>query len=157
MPRADRYLIVDEPVPSPWTRLAVSPTAPMFGFMLGGAWLGWLWFLVNSHAFGSATRRRESAIALLAPLGASGLLLGLSALRRVAPVPDSSFQYALLLVVVFKVATFYWLYGLQMRSFGLYEYFGGRRRNPAPVLVLALLVGRPLLLDAPPWVSLVLQ
>jgi hypothetical protein len=157
MPKPERYAVIDEPVASPWTHIAVSPTLPLFGFMLGGAWLGWTWFIVNSHAFGSATRKLETAVALLAPLCAAGLFVGVEALGDRGVLSPQALPYALLVVVLFKLATVYWLYNTQARSFALYEYFGGRRRNAGFVLVLGLLFGRDLLESLPVILQVVFQ
>ena len=53
------YEIIDEPRASRASSLAVDPLWPFLATMLGGAWLGWPWFLVNSHALGSSTKGRE--------------------------------------------------------------------------------------------------
>ena len=55
----NRYRIADEPAPGSLAVVATSPLWPFIAVMLGGVWLSWTWFAVNSFAVGSPSRRRE--------------------------------------------------------------------------------------------------
>ena len=69
---SDVYLVPDEPVPSRWNHLAVSPNAPLLGAMLCGAWIAWPWFAFNAIAIGSPTRKKEVT---WAAVGAAGTVV----------------------------------------------------------------------------------
>jgi hypothetical protein len=104
--------------------------------MLGGAWLAWPWFLLNGFAIGSATRRREAGLVLLALFGSVGLGLGLVALLDARLLHGTALKLALLAVVLCKLAIAYFLYTIQARSFALYEYYSGGVWNGAPLVVV---------------------
>lgn len=159
MPRASdgRYEIIDEPLPGRFSQISVSPVFPLLCFMLGGAWLGWLWIAINGYAFGSAHRRRELWVALTSPLVALALFLGIAQLRVMELLSEAALEYALLLVVVWKLGSMYWLFNSQLRSFALYQYFNGTVKNGAIVLVAAALLGRRLLEPLHPVLRAVLQ
>ncbi len=53
MPGELLYRIVDEPVQTRVSRLAVRPLWPWLALALGGAWAGVPWFAVNAFALGS--------------------------------------------------------------------------------------------------------
>ena len=57
------YTLADEPQPSGLQHLVVNPLWPLFGFMFGGAWLAFPWYVFNGFAMGSPTRKREAAVA----------------------------------------------------------------------------------------------
>jgi hypothetical protein len=157
MPKAERYAIIDEPAPGRFAQLAVSPTFPMFAFMLGGAWIGWLWFAINGYAFGSAARGKELLVAALSPLLALGLFFALAWAVDGQLLSERAAPYAGLVIVLAKMASMYWLFNSQVRSFALYEYFGGQKRNGVGVLFVAAAFGRQLLADVPSWLRVVLQ
>lgn len=157
MPRSSRYEIIDEPARSTFTHLVVSPTFPMFGFMLGGALVGWVWFVVNGFASGSATRKKELGIALATPVVLLGLYAALDGLHRVGVLPAAQARYALLAFVLVKLGSMYAIFANQSRSHELYTYFGGPSRNGAFILMGAIILSRSLFADASPLVKLVLQ
>lgn len=130
------YRIADEPTPSGLARLAVNPFWPLLAVMMSGTWLAWPWFALNSFAVGSPTRRRELALVIGGFAGVFALLLVLGTLVHANWLGASGVQYAAIVVTVFKLATSYWLYTLQSRSFHLYEYFGGPVKSGLLALVL---------------------
>jgi hypothetical protein len=132
-----RYLIIDEPAPSAVSKLAVQPMWPLFALMFAGAWLAFPWFVLNAYAIGSIGRARQLAWAAAGFLGTALLFLGLVALVGAGVVPGGAAPYALLCVVLWKIAVGYALYVGQSPSFELHQYLGGSVRNG----MLAVLVG----------------
>lgn len=134
------YSLIDEPHPSRLSHLTVRPTVPLLALMLGGAWLAWPWFALNSVAMGSPTRRRELALVVMG-FGVSVVLAGLLVWALQSgrmPLPVA--RYAVLGVVVWKLGIAYTLHILQSRTFGVYEHFGGPVRNGTPLLVPAFVL-----------------
>lgn len=132
---ASRYVIADEPRPSPIAHLAVNPFWPLFAQMLAGSWLALPWFLLNGIALGSVNQRKE-LLCVAVSLLASALLAWL-AVRFEGSMGETQLRFALLAIVVVKVAMAYALYALQATSFELWEYFGGKPRNALLVLIAA--------------------
>lgn len=124
---ADRYRIVDEPQPGSLTQLAVAPFWPLLALMLGGAWLAWPWFAVNGLAVGSATRRREIGLVI------GALVVSVVIAATVYLLDEGTSEWVIQLFVlalqIVKLGFGYALFNMQARSFGLFEYFGGTRRN----------------------------
>jgi hypothetical protein len=58
-------------------------------------------------------------------IGAPVILFGLALLRSADLLSASSLQYAMLLIVAWKLGLAYWVFFLQQNSHALYEYFGG--------------------------------
>ena len=144
------YRIVDEPQPSPVAQVAVNPLWPLLAVMLGGVWLSWPWFVVNAVALGSPTRRREAGWAAAGVVGATAVVGAVIALIAGGMLPENRAAYGLLALTVWKLWVSYRLYLLQVRTFHLYEYFGGTVRNG----ILAVLVGfwlRGPVLTVIPW------
>jgi hypothetical protein len=112
----------------------------MFGLMLGGAWLGLPWFVLNGVALGSATLRREIACAAGAFLGAAALALLAVVLVGERVVPMSAFAYLGLAPLIWKLGLGYKLATLQHRSFALWQHYGGIARRPVVIVVLALIL-----------------
>lgn len=132
------YRIDDEPRPGAWARMAVSPFWPLLGLMLGGSWLGLPWFAFNAVAVGSPTRARE--LALVATGFAGSLVIGWMLLELVKNGyigSDASIQYALLVLLIWKLAIGYALFVQQSATIELYQYYGGvlSRYGIAVVLV----------------------
>ena len=123
-------------------QLAVRPLWPLLGVMFGGVWLSWPWFVFNGFAVGSPTRWRETGIVLFGFAGAALSVVGLGYLVGAGILPRGGIPYALLVVVVFKLAVSYWLHALQERTFGVYEYYGGLSKSGLPVVIVAYLVAR---------------
>jgi hypothetical protein len=156
MPAA--YRLADEPRPSAVSNLAVNPFWPLLAVMLGGAWLSWPWFLVNSIAVGSPTRSREIVWILVGFVGAVVAIFGIYALRSQGIISEAGLPYALLALTVWKLGVSYWLYVLQQRTFGIWEYYGGVARNGFLIAVLGMFLGRRLLqfmAEADPLLALI--
>ncbi len=130
------YRIADEPRPGKLAHLAVNPVWPLFGIMFGGAALSWTWFVVNSAALGSPSRRQELGWAIGGMAGSMALILGIFFLATRELLGDLAVRYSVVGLTVWKLAVSYWLFTLQSRSFHLYEHFGGRVRNGAFVVFL---------------------
>ena len=138
----ETYRLADDPRPGPIEHLAVNPFWPLMAVMLGGTWLSWPWFIVNSIAVGSPTRLRE-IIWLLVGLGGSVLmLLGLVAMGDAGIVPREAIPYVLIAVTVWKLGVSYWVYSLQQRTFSIWEYYGGTPKNGMFVVMIGLFAGQ---------------
>jgi hypothetical protein len=148
------YRIADEPAPSGLAHLAVNPIWPLFAIMFGGSWLSWPWFVVNAWAMGSPTRVRE---ALLAAGGFAGNVLvtiGFLLIYGLKLAPEWTAPYLLIFFSGWKLGISYVLFTRQSRTFGLFEYYGGRPRNGMPMVLLGFLARS--WLDLPPLLVLVL-
>lgn len=155
----EAYRIADEPRPGGLAQLAVNPVWPLMAVMFAGPWLAWPWFFVNGLAVGSPTLRREAGVALSGFAGSVVLLLGIGLLLGTGILEAWTRDYLLLGLTVWKLGVSYWLYALQGRSFGLYEYYGGEVKNGMFVVMISLLVDRRLsaaLLEWNPFVMMVL-
>ena len=130
---SNRYQIADEPRASPVSHLAVNPFWPLFAQMLVGSWLALPWFLFNGFALGSINRGKELACAAVSL--AASLVLAWLTVHYEARLDETQLRFALLAIVVVKIASAYALYVLQAVSFELWEYFGGKARNALLVLV----------------------
>jgi hypothetical protein len=129
---AATYRVLDEPVPGALGNLVTSPVWPLLGSMLGGLWLGLPWFVFNGFAMGSATKKREIALAVggfVAVLIAAYAVMILNGLSKQDEIDPLVFRFGVLAVQLIKLGTYYWLQTLQSRSFGLHEYYGGQVRN----------------------------
>jgi hypothetical protein len=152
-----KYKIADEPTPSTLAKFAVNPLFPFLTVMLGGAWLGFAWFAVNSFAVGSPTRTKEIAW-LLGGLGAAALLVAATTVALGSGVLETRHvAYAALVVLVAKLAAAYAVHILQSRTIEIYEYYGGVLRNGLPLAVVSFLVGPRLIESVPTALRLVLQ
>jgi hypothetical protein len=127
--RESGYQIVDEPRPGPMARVTVDPLWPLLGFMLGGVWLGWVWFAVNGHAMGSPTRRREVLLVVAGIAGVVALAALVAWAVHAGVLPQKQLWAGLLLITLWKLGVSYWLFALQRRTFDLYRYFGGAAAN----------------------------
>lgn len=133
------YRILDEPRPGPQAHLSVNPFWILLSVMMGGAWLAWPWFVFNSFAIGSATRKKELVLVVLGVAGSAALYLGVMALVTASVVDERSVAYAALVVVTWKLGITYALHVLQGRSFQLYEYFGGPSKSGVLLIVVGFL------------------
>ena len=133
---AATYQIADEPSRGPWARLRVSPTWPLLALMLAGAWLGVAWFIVNTWAIGSATKKSETALALAALAGKAALLLLFESLLRTHAVGKWTVPYLVIVPVVWELALAYVIFVRQQRSFELASYFGAAASSGVWVLAL---------------------
>lgn len=150
-----RYQIPDEPKPSGLTHLAVDPMWPMFAQMMAGSWLGLPWFLLNSLALGSPTRKSEMLWMLSCVLGTIGLYFAYMQASHLGLLDGSGRRIALLSFVVLKLIVGYVLYLKQARVFEIWTHYGGQARNGLFVLAIGALVGRAYVLDAAQYVLLV--
>lgn len=150
------YRLQDEARPGTLAKLAVEPLWPLLGLMLGGAWLGLPWFALNGLAVGSPTKGRELLIAGVGLLGSLLIAFGLlSAWQAGYIVSKEAMQYALLVLVVWKLVIGYALFSLQSATIELYQYYGGvLNRFGLPVVLLGAFALRgPVLelLPSPLW------
>lgn len=134
------YRIADEPAPSGLSHLAVNPIWPLFAIMFGGAWLSWPWFVVNAWAMGSPSRRLEAGLAVLGFVGNVLITLLVLVLIGTGTLPEWTVPYLLILFSGWKLGISYWLFVRQGRTFGLFEYYGGKARNGLPVVAVGFLV-----------------
>lgn len=150
------YRIADEPIPSKLSRWVTNPVFPLLGGMMGGFVVGLVWFLVNGVGIGSATLRREVALAWLGAVVALG-----GALLLVRTFDDSSSAVAIklsaLALQLVKLVILYALQLTQTRSFALHRHFGGHVANGIPALVILLLVRIQVFGELPSFWVLVLQ
>lgn len=140
------YKVMDEPAPGRLRTIAVHPQWPLLASMLCGAWLAWPWFVLNGIALGTPTRRREAltiGAGLLATIGLAWVLL-LLVDRRVIE-STLALRLALLLFFGCKLAVSYATVLLQARSFGTYEYYGGKVRSGVAPIVAGIVL-RPIVI-----------
>lgn len=136
------YRIQDEPVGGRSSPPALDPFWLLLALMFGGAGLGACAFAVNAWLLRGPTWGREVAIAIAILLGAPAILFGLVALRSDGMLPGSSLQYAMLLIVAWKLGLAYWIFFLQQTSHALYEYFaGGNQGRTASIGALLVVAG----------------
>jgi hypothetical protein len=135
-----KYEIIDEPLPGRLAGIIVNPFYVLLGQMLGGSWLAWPWFLLNSHALGSATRKRETKLLALAVAGSVVLAFMVAATARHNAHVLALFSYALLGLRAFKLVMAYLLFVEQRKSFQIYEAFGGAVRNAAAVVAVGYML-----------------
>ncbi|NMO17649.1 hypothetical protein HPC49_15115 [Pyxidicoccus fallax] len=143
--RANTYAIIDEPRPGALQKWVVNPIWPFFALMFAGSWLALPWFAFNGVAMGSATRRRELLVVLLATPLKVGLAIFMLMLHRKTGLPDEALRYFLVVVMTLKLGLGYWLFNLQQPSFNLYQYFDGPVRNGVFVVMGGALVHEPVM------------
>lgn len=141
------YRIPDEPRPGGLAPYTVNPAWPLLAMMLGGSWIGMPWFIVNGAAMGSPTFRREAIVAALTPVLAAALAFVSFFWIGDLGLPKRTAAYAFVAITAVKLGAGYWLYMSQLRSFGIYEHFGGRVRHGAPIAIAAA-VARTYVLQA---------
>ena len=147
----DGYRIADEPRPGVLAHLASDPVLPLFGFMFGGAWLAWPWYLLNSVAVGSPTRGREIATVVTGLLGSAAMAAYLVTADRAGRLSEGlTLNFLLLALVTWKLAVTYVLYTLQSRTFEIYRYFGGAVNGSMFILILVGLFLRERIMSALP-------
>ena len=132
------YRIIDEPGPTrgPW--IAADPFWPLLALLLTGILPGVLWFLYNGRALGSATWRRQIAVAGVGILGALACAFALDAARP--SIPASAFPYIGLSLVAWKVTIGYVLHIDQAHGVELYQHFGGRLGKGFLLLILVIVL-----------------
>jgi hypothetical protein len=130
-----KYRVIDEPRPGALAHLCVNPYWVMLTLMLGGAWIGWPWFVLNALALGSATKTREIAIAALSLALNCGLVYGVFYAVETKALTVEHARYVLIAVPTIKLGLAYFVFRMQERSHGLYVYFGGEdRRGVLPLM-----------------------
>ncbi|HKY93146.1 MAG TPA: hypothetical protein VJM11_18995 [Nevskiaceae bacterium] len=144
-----RYRIEDEPRPGAMAQLAVNPLWPLLSVMLGGFLIGVTWFVINGIAVGSPTRNREIVAAVAGLAGALAIAVTLALAVGAGWLPGAAAQYALLPLLLWKLGTAYLLYEWQSRTIQIHEHYGGVLRNGLPLVIVAALVRKPLLLASP--------
>ena len=150
---AAHYKIIDEPAPSRLSHLVVNPFWALLGLMLGGSWLGYPWFAFNSVAVGSATMRKELALAFAGFAGAGVIGATFIHFAETGVLTKDLLPYAGTILIVWKLGIGYALHTAQGLSFELYRYFGGEPRKGLLVVVGGFLL-RPYLvshLDSDFW------
>ena len=138
----DGYRILDEPTPGGLAGYVVNPSFPLLALMLAGTWLSAPWFAFNALALGSPTARREIGLSAALLAGAAALSFGLLAAYSQGLIGERGVHYWVLIPTVWKLGLGYWLFMLQLRSFHLYEHFGGQVRNGLFILLLGAFFAR---------------
>lgn len=136
------YRIADEPRPGALASVVVSPFWPLLGLMLGGAWLAWPWFLLNSLAVGSATRWREAGAVAAAVVGSAAIFIGVAQLHAAGAIEATGVRFGLLAVLLWKLGAAYLIERWQARSVEIFEHFRGTTRNGMYVVIAAFLADR---------------
>ena len=132
------YRIEDEPTPGALAQITVNPFWPLLGLMLGGGWLAWPWFVINSLALGSATKKREVLVVLGGVAGLFAAAIAVIVLHRAERLGGATPYLAHVAFPIAKLGIGYLVYTWQTRSFQLYEYFGGTARNGMLVALAGL-------------------
>ncbi len=155
---ASTYRIADEPRPGGLQHLVVSPVWPLLAVMFAGHTISWVWFVVNSVAMGSPTKRREIGLVVAGFFGVFALRLGIGYLWSAELISEPAVPYLVLPVMLLQLGMAYALYSLQTRTFGIYEYFGGIARNGLMIVFLAAFVWHRLAaaIQEVPFVNLML-
>lgn len=131
------YRIEDEPRPGALAKFAVSPFWPLLGLMMGGLWLGLPWFVLNSIAVGCPNRVKEWIWAGVGLVGSVVIALGLLWLINTGYLNSQvQLQYAILILVVWKLSIGYVLFTQQSATIELYQYYGGELNRFAPLVAL---------------------
>ena len=139
----DAYHITDEPKPGNLSHFTVNPVWPFFTIMFSGVWLSWPWFLINGMAIGSPTFRKELLLVIIGFIGSAVISIGiLFIIGSLAgkEVLSSSVGYINIAVLGWKLFITYWLYTLQLRTFEIYQYYGGITRNGILLVVGGALI-----------------
>lgn len=128
------YRIQDEPIGGGHSGPpAIDPFWLLLAMMFGGAGIGATAFAVNAWLLRGPTWGREVGLAAAILIGAPVILFGLAMLRGSDLLPGSSLQYAMLLIIAWKLGLAYWIFFLQQTSHALYQYFGGGAGNRGQV------------------------
>lgn len=156
--RHEGYRIEDEPRPSALSHLTVRPFWPLLGWMFGGTWIAWPWFMVNGVAMGSPTLGREIGLIFVGALGIVGIFAGGVGVLDAFGLDDvTGIRFIALAVTLWKLAVSYFLHGWQARTFSLYEHYGGRVRNGVIVVIAAAVLQQRLAATLPPVLAFLLR
>ncbi len=150
------YRIVDEPAPAGLEQIVVNPIWPLLGSMFAGAWLAYPWFVLNAFALGGRRRFADLGVAVGGLMLTAFALFGIALLAERGVLAEAQLPYFQLVPVGIRLVIFYLLFMRQEQSFSLFEYFGGKPRNAALVVLAATFLKSKLLAGAPPLVQLLL-
>lgn len=151
------YQIVDEPSRTRLSQLMSNPFWAVLATMLGGVWLGWPWFVLNSLAIGSMHRKKELATVLLGLLGSMALtLLGLWEVRQ-GRLDATLLPYATTFLIAWKLGISYLLQFWQAPSYELAVYFRGAARNGALLAFAGIFLRPQVIGQLPDFWALVLS
>jgi hypothetical protein len=156
---SDVYVVPDEPRPSRWNHLAVSPNAPLLAAMLCGGWLAWPWFAFNALAIGSPTRKKEITWSAIGAAGTIALAAAIAALLAGGYLESrTAIRFAVLGVASWKLLLCYYISQVQSRTFEVYRYYGGVVRSATYVLAIGFYARRMLLgmTEDPFWIIILL-
>jgi hypothetical protein len=134
------YKISDEPTPGYLSSFAVNPVWPFVAIMFSGVWLSWSWFIFNSIAVGSPTKRIEWLLIGGGLIGGASIIFAISMVVQNGWVPESYLKYLMIILIVWKLGVTYALYYLQNHTIELYEFFGGTLRNGLFVAIGSIFV-----------------
>jgi hypothetical protein len=157
---SDSYRIPDEPRPGALAHLTVNPSWPLLAMMLGGGWIGLPWFILNGAAMGSPRFRRETIIAALTPFVVVTVAFALFALFELFHLPKRATAYAVVALVAIKLAAGYYLFHAQLRTFGIYQHFGGRVRHGATIALASAMLRFyvvPAAFAVSPWLGILVM
>lgn len=134
------YRIPDEPLDGGTRGWGIEPFWPLLAVMLAGAWLSAGLFAINAWFLRGPTWGREIALAAAMLAGTVVLVFAIDAAYASGTLSQPALKYALLVVVVWKLALAYWIFFLQQTGFALYEYFGGRGQSGLLVVIVGALL-----------------
>ncbi|MFO0613552.1 MAG: hypothetical protein U0414_13225 [Polyangiaceae bacterium] len=134
------YKIPDEPEPSAVSHFTADVHWIVTAGMIGGNWLAAPWFAFNAYAVGSATRRREYALALALPV--TTMLVGMALRAAVLHFqwPSRVVAYGALVVFALKFTLLYELQRRQAVSVGVHTYLGRKKLNGAALVAAGYLL-----------------
>lgn len=138
------YQIIDEPKPSPLSRLTVNPLWPLLGAMLGGPVFSWLWSALNALAINGPNRNKELLTIVLAfcafiavyHFGVSLIIQGVFG--------QVNIKYFGFFGTCMQLLFCYIVFILQSEEFEVYQYYGGVVATGALGLLFAFIVGKDL-------------
>lgn len=152
------YRIIDEPRPGLLAQAAVRPYWPLLATMLGGAWIGIPWLVINGLAVGSSRRWQLVLVGLGGLVGAVLLALGIVVLASTDVLTSRmGIQLGMLVLMVWKFGIAYVLYVMQSRDVDLFEYYRGTVRNGLFIVVAAFFLRSHVLGELPALLSMVLR
>lgn len=129
------YQIADEPHETSLGAYVCKPDAPLLAAMMCGAWLAFPWFIFNSIAMGSPTKRKEIGLCILAVAGTFVLGWGVLALYEAGIIrPGTPWRLCVLAITTWKLGMASYISTVQARTFHVYEYYGGSVRNSATII-----------------------
>lgn len=149
---ASEYKILDEPEEdSELARFAVDPYWPLLAAMLGGSWIALPWFIFNSIAVGSASKKKE--IVWAAASVVSSLVLAFIAFtlivvldvepafspagRAILGIGDRAFAYAVAGIIALKLYFAYRINWYQSKSYAIHDHYNGPGKSGLAVVIVA--------------------